>query len=177
MQKQEFTFTIYAENVMGILNRITTMFSRRRVNIEALNVAASEVDGIHRFTIVVVEAEEVIKKLSLQIEKQVGVVKSFYNNNTEICWQEQAFYKIQNSTLKPLDTASFLQQTGARQISYNSEFIIYETTGSAEITKTMLKNLETHELVEFVRSARIAIIKAGNTIHENLQQFDVTYPT
>lgn len=52
MLKKTFTITIYSENSSGLLLKITTMFLRRRINIESLNVAASEVEGIHRFTIV-----------------------------------------------------------------------------------------------------------------------------
>ena len=92
--KQEFTITVYAENHIGLLNRIAIMFSRRKINIESLNTSPSEVEGIHRFTIVINEVEDVVKKLIRQIEKQVEVLKAYYNNNDEIVWQELALYKV-----------------------------------------------------------------------------------
>ncbi|MFN5649319.1 MAG: ACT domain-containing protein, partial [Sphingobacteriales bacterium] len=49
--KQEYTITVYTENQIGLLNRIAIMFSRRKINIESLNTSPSEVEGIHRFTI------------------------------------------------------------------------------------------------------------------------------
>ena len=51
--KQEFTITIYTENQVGLLTRIAIMFSRRKINVESMNTSPSEVEGIHRFTIVV----------------------------------------------------------------------------------------------------------------------------
>ena len=60
--KQEFTVTVYTENQIGLLNRIAIMFSRRKINIESLNTSPSEIEGIHRFTIVINELEEVVKK-------------------------------------------------------------------------------------------------------------------
>ena len=74
--KQEFTITVYTENQIGLLNRIAIMFSRRKINIESLNTSPSEIEGIHRFTIVIQEFEEVVKKLARQIEKQVEVLKA-----------------------------------------------------------------------------------------------------
>ena len=51
--KQEFTVTVYTENQVGLLNRIAIIFSRRKINIESLNTSPSEIEGIHRFTIVI----------------------------------------------------------------------------------------------------------------------------
>src|SRR6201999_1766318 len=92
--KQEYTITVYTENQIGLLNRIAIMFSRRKINIESLNTSPSEIEGIHRFTIVINEFEEVVRKLCRQIEKQVEVLKSYYNTNDEIVWQELALYKV-----------------------------------------------------------------------------------
>src|SRR6187549_2763002 len=94
MQKQEFTITIYTENQVGLLNRIAIIFSRRKLSIDSINSSPSEIDGIHRFTIVMQETEEVVRKLSRQIEKQVEVLKVYYNTNDEIVWQELALYKV-----------------------------------------------------------------------------------
>ena len=79
MNKQEFTIKVYTENQIGLLNRIAIIFSRRKFNIESLNTSASEVDAIHRFTIVINETEEVVLKLFRQIEKQVEVLKAYFN--------------------------------------------------------------------------------------------------
>ena len=53
MNKQEFTITVYTENHIGLLTRIATMFSRRKINIDSMNTSPSEIVGIHRFTIVI----------------------------------------------------------------------------------------------------------------------------
>ncbi|MFX8676617.1 acetolactate synthase small subunit, partial [Acinetobacter baumannii] len=88
------TITVYTENQVGLLNRIAIIFSRRKINIESLNVSPSEAESIHRFTIVISETEEVVRKLCRQIERQVEVLKAYYNTNDEIIWQEMALYKI-----------------------------------------------------------------------------------
>ena len=62
MHKREYTITVYTENQVGLLNRIAIIFSRRKINIESLNTSPSEVDSVHRFTIVINETEEVVRK-------------------------------------------------------------------------------------------------------------------
>ena len=71
IDRQEYNITAYTENQVGLLNRIAIIFSRRKINIESLNTSPSEIEGIHRFNIVITETEEVVSKLARQIEKQV----------------------------------------------------------------------------------------------------------
>ena len=94
MTKQEYTITVYTENQIGLLNRIAIIFSRSKINIESLNTSPCEIESVHRFTIVINEMEDVVSKLCRQIEKQVEVLKAYYNTNEEIVWQELALYKV-----------------------------------------------------------------------------------
>ena len=48
MDKTLYTLNVYSENIAGILNQITTIFTRRQLNIESLNVSASSIKGIHK---------------------------------------------------------------------------------------------------------------------------------
>src|SRR5690606_41947392 len=82
-QKKEFTISVFTENQIGLLSRIAIMFSRRKINVESLNVSPTEIEGISRFTIVISEVEAVVSKLNRQIEKQVEVLKSYYNVNED----------------------------------------------------------------------------------------------
>ena len=76
MNKQLFTLSIYTENKVGLLNRVTSIFLRRHINIESLTVSESEIADAHRFTLVVSTTEEQIKKIVGQLEKQVEVIKA-----------------------------------------------------------------------------------------------------
>ena len=87
MNKQEFTITVYTENQIGLLNRIAIIFSRRKVSIDSINSSPSEVPDIYRFTLVITETEDMVRKIARQIEKQVDVLKVYYNTPEEIVWQ------------------------------------------------------------------------------------------
>ncbi|RYZ84281.1 MAG: acetolactate synthase small subunit, partial [Proteobacteria bacterium] len=173
MNKQEFTITVYTENQIGLLNRIAIIFSRRKININSLNVSPSEVEGIHRFTIVIAETEDVVRKLARQIEKQVEVLKAYYNSDEEIVWQELALYKVPTDEIaEKVKVERLLREFGARAVVIRKDYTVFETTGHREETEKLINVLEPFGLIEFVRSARVAIIKESNGFHEKLKEFE-----
>jgi acetolactate synthase I/III small subunit len=177
MSKQEYTVTVYTENQIGLLNRIAIIFSRRKINIESMNTSPSEVDGIHRFTIVINEAEDVVRKLCRQIEKQVEVLKAYYNTNDEIVWQELALYKVPTDVIaEKVKVERLLRQYGARAVAIRKDYTVFEATGQRDETDKLVAVLEPYGLIEFVRSARVAIIKASHGFHEKLKEFEQTEP-
>ncbi|HEY0679652.1 MAG TPA: acetolactate synthase small subunit [Chitinophagaceae bacterium] len=175
--KQEFTITVYTENQIGLLNRIAILFSRRKINIESLNTSPSEVEGIHRFTIVINETEEVVKKLARQIEKQVDVLKAYFNTGEEIVWQELALYKVSTDEIaEKVKVERLLREYGARAVVIRKDYTVFETTGHRQETDRLVEVLEPFGLIEFVRSGRVAIIKASSGFHEKLKEFEQTEP-
>jgi acetolactate synthase-1/3 small subunit len=163
---------------VGLLNRIAIIFSRRKINIESLNVSPSEIEGIHRFNIVIVETEEVVEKLAKQIEKQVEVLKVYFNPNADVIWQEMALYKVPTDIIaEKVLVERLLRENGARAVVIRKDYTVFETTGHREETDSLLKALQPYGLIEFVRSARIAIIKASDGFHRKLQEFERREPS
>lgn len=178
MQKQEYTITVYTENQIGLLNRIAIIFSRRKINIESLNTSPSEVDSVHRFTIVINETEDVVRKLCRQIEKQVEVLKAYYNTQDEIVWQELALYKVPTDIIaEEVKVERLLREHGAKAVVIRKDYTVFEVAGHREETDNLIKVLEPYGLIEFVRSARVAIIKDSEGFHEKLKEFEHRQPS
>ena len=177
MIKEEFTITVYTENQVGLLNRIAIIFSRRKISIESINSSPSEIEGIYRFTLVITETEDVVRKLSRQIEKQVEVLKVYYNSADEIVWQELALYKVPTDEIaEKVKVERLLREFGARAVVIRKDYTVFETTGQREETERLLKVLEPYGLIEFVRSARVAIIKSSHGFHDKLKEFEAMAP-
>lgn len=177
MNKQEFTITVYTENQIGLLNRIATIFSRRKVSIDSINSSPSEIEGIYRFTVVISETEDMVLKIARQIEKQVDVLKVYYNSGDEIVWQELALYKVPTSEIaEKVQVERLLRKYGARAVAIRHDYTVFETTGHREETDALISVLEPYGLIEFVRSARIAIIKESKGFHEKLKEFEQMAP-
>lgn len=177
IEKQEYTITVYTENQVGLLSRIAIIFSRRKLNIESLNTSPSEVDSIHRFTIVIHETEEVVRKVARQLEKQVEVLKVYFNKNEEIIWQELALYKVPTDIIaEKASVERLLREHGARAVVIRKDYTVFETTGHREETDKLIGVLQPYGLIEFVRSGRVAIIKNSEGFHSKLKQFENRLP-
>jgi len=176
--RQEYTITVYTENQIGLLNRIAIIFSRRKINIDSLNTSPSEVDSVHRFTIVLNETEEVVRKLCRTIEKQVEVLKAYYNTGDEIIWQELALYKVPTDVIaEEVQVERLLRQHGAKAVVIRKDYTVFEVAGHREETDNLIKVLEPYGLIEFVRSARVAIIKDSDGFHQKLKEFENREPS
>jgi acetolactate synthase I/III small subunit len=177
MNKSEYTITVYTENQVGLLNRIAIIFSKRKINIESLNTSPSEVDSVHRFTIVINETEDVVRKLCRQIEKQVEVLKAYYNTADEIIWQELAMYKVPTDIIaEHVKVERLLSKYGAKAVVIRKDYTVFEVAGHREETDKLIEVLEPYGLIEFVRSARVAIIKNSDGFHKKLKEFEQTEP-
>ena len=178
MEKQEFTITLYTENSVGLIGRISGIFSRRKIHIESLNTSPSEVEGIHRFTILINETEEVVRKLCRQLEKQIDILKAYFNTDDEIVWQEQALYKVPTKVVtEKVYVERLLRQYGASTVVIREDYIVFETAGHREEIDRLTVELNKYGLIEFVRGARIAIIKSSAGIHEKVLEFEKREPS
>ena len=177
IEKNEYNITVYTENQIGLLNRIAIIFTRRKINIDSLNTSPSEVESIHRFNIVVTESEDVVRKVCRQIEKQVEVLKVYYHTNEDVIWQELALYKVATNVIaEQVSVERLLRENGARVVVIRKDYTIFETTGHREETDALISILQPYGLIEFVRSARVAIIKDSDGFNSKLREFERLEP-
>ncbi len=157
---ETYTITAFSENQIGLLNRITIIFTRRRVNIETLTVSPSAIEGIHKFTIVVRDTKERVKQVVSQIEKLVEVLRAFYHPDSEIVWQEIALYKVPTESLLNDDNfENVIRKHNARILEVKPEYTILEKTGHEEETQELFELLKPFKIRQFTRSGRVAVTK------------------
>lgn len=89
-----YTLCIFSENSPGVLHRITTLFTRRKLNIESLTVSETEKPGISRFTIVVVREREFAYKVADQIQRIIEVSDVYVCEDADLIFKEIALYKV-----------------------------------------------------------------------------------
>jgi acetolactate synthase I/III small subunit len=157
---QEFTLTIFSENRVGILNQITSVFTKRHINIESLTTSESAITGIHKFTIVVFSTREDIEKLVKQIEKRIDVLKAYVFSEDEIIFQEIALYKVSTAALfEGNEIEKLVRKYGARILEMTAEYAVIEKTGHKNETQELFEKLDPYGVTQFTRSGRIAINK------------------
>lgn len=159
--KQEYNIIVFTENNIGLLNRITIIFTRRKVNIESLTVSESAIKGISKFTIVINSTQEQVSKIVQQIEKQIEVLKAFYHTNDEIIYQELALYKVSTDSLLESNKIEMLvRKHNARILEITKDYTVIEKTGHNDETQAFFEDLNEFEVMQFIRTGRIAITRS-----------------
>ena len=112
------------------------------------------------------------------MEKQIDVLKAYYNTDDEIVWQEQALYKVPADVVtEKLYVERLLRQYGASTVVIRADYVIFETAGHREEIDKLTQELAKYGLIEFVRGARIAIIKNSEGFHKKILQFEKKDPS
>jgi acetolactate synthase-1/3 small subunit len=158
--KRRYTIIVFTENNFGLLNRITIIFSRRRINIDSLTVSETERKGISRFTIVIAYDETKISRLIKQIRKIIGVLIVFHNEDDEVFSHQIAFYKVATSSQEEREKIIDISYRHQARIAYSTDdYVVVEKTGTEDEIFTTLHLLEPHGILEFVKSGRISVVK------------------
>ena len=156
---KRYTISIFTENFIGLLNRVSIIFTRRHLNIESITASESEVKDVYRYTIVLTTTEDQVLKVVRQLEKIVDVLKAFYHTDEETIFQEIALYKIRTSSLSQSNAEQLVRKHNARVLSLAEDFTVLEKTGYKEDTQAFLEDLASVGVLEFARSGRVAITK------------------
>ena len=160
-QQTLYTVTVYSENQVGLLNQISIIFTRRQLNIESLSVSGSAIEGVHKFTITTYSDRETMEKLVKQIEKRIDVLRAFFYTDDEIIFQEVALYKV--PTDKLLDDRcieDLIRKHNARILEVNRTYTVIEKSGHPDETQSLFEELSRYDVMQFVRSGRVAITKS-----------------
>ena len=157
--KTLYTLIVHSENIAGLLNQITAVFTRRQINIESLNVSASSIKGVHKYTITAWADKDTIEKVVRQIEKEIDVLQAHYFSEDEIYFHEIALYKVSIPEFQSNPAASkVIRKYNARIVEVNPVFAIVEKNGKGEDITALYDELRALDCVlQFVRSGRVAI--------------------
>ncbi|MDY8138061.1 acetolactate synthase small subunit [Aquimarina sp. 2201CG5-10] len=172
MNKENYTISVYTENNIGLLNRISAIFLRRHINLDSMTASASEIKDVFRFTIVVKVTEEQVKKIIGQIEKQIEVIKAFYHKDEETIYQETALFKVASKLLfEERQIQNVIKNSNANIVTVTPEYFVLEKTGRRREVEALYHKLEPYGLMQFVRSGRISVTKDKMHISKILENF------
>ena len=157
-----YTVIIFSENTVGLLNQITIIFTRRQLNIETLSVSPSAIPGIHKFTITTYADEVMIEKVVKQIDKRVDILKSYYNTDEDLVYQEIALYKLATDKfIRMGGVEDLIRKFDARILEINEDCVVVEMSGHYEETQELFRELSDRiGVLQFIRSGRVAITRS-----------------
>ena len=158
--KNTYTISIYTENNLGLLNRISAIFLKRHISIESLTTSQSEIENIFRFVIVVSITKPSVGRVVKQIEKQIEVIAAFYHSNEETIFLETALYKVKSKSLfNEKNIQKIIKNSQANIVTVSPEYFVIEKTGWRKDTEKLYDVLGPYRLLQFARSGRISVTK------------------
>ncbi len=175
MEDKFYTLLVYSENVAGILNEVTNVFTRIQVNIESLNVSASSIDGVHKYTITCWSNPEQIVKIKKQLEKKLNVIKANFYTDDQLFIHEVALYKISTPVLLDNPEVSHtIRKHDARMMEVNPTYSTVLLTGLTDDITDLYSRLNSFGcLLQYTRSGRIAVTRSTEEpVSDYLEQQD-----
>ncbi len=172
-EEKKYTLSVFTENKIGMVNRITIIFTRRKMNILSFTTSESELKDIYRFTIVIKTTPSQVVKVVNQIEKLIGVLKAFYYEEDQVIFQEIALYKVPTAALFGGEKIEhIIREHYARILTVEKDFIIIEKTGHEHETQLLFEKLQPYGVLGFVRSGRVALAKPMKKVTSYLKEIE-----
>ena len=176
-KKKFYTLLVYSENIAGILNQITAVFTRRQVNIESLNVSASSIEGVHKYTITAWSDADQIEKITRQIEKKIDVVKANYFTDDQLFIRESGLYKLTTDlVINNPEISRTIRRHDASIMEVNPTYVVVMKNGKTEDILNLYYALNEFGCVlQYTRSGRIAVTRSTQEqVSEFLEQRELT---
>ncbi len=155
--------SILVENEAGALSRIVNMFSARGYNIESLTVAPTEDASMSRMTVVTKGSDEVIEKITKQLNKLVEVVKVVDLSEAEHIERELMLIKVRAGAKERDDVKRMADIFRGRVIDVSDNTYTIELTGDGAKLDAFIQALEPSAILETVRTGASGIGR-GNRI-------------
>ena len=169
-KKKVFTLSIFTENQVGLVNQISIILTRRKINIDSLTTSESEASGIYRFTIVITITRRSVENIVKQIEKVIDVIKVYVYEDHEIIYKEIALYKIEKESIQDFTKLEQVIGSNNAKISHlQKDYIVIEKTGTKLEVQQLLEDLAPFHIVGFVQSGRVAISRKMQDIRSYLK--------
>ena len=173
LAEKQFTLSILTEDKPGLLNTVTIVFTRRKLNIDMINVSASEVDGVSPYTIVLTTTRDQVEKVVKQIRQHVDVLGAFVYEEDEIHYQEIALFKVPTEIfIGGVEVENIVRTNNARILVIGRDYTVIEKTGHKHEIASLFKVLKKYGVMEFVQSGRISISKSKKKTEVFLQELE-----
>lgn len=162
----EFTVAVLVHNRFGVLNRVTSMFRRRRFNINCLTVSETESPEFSRITVTSQGCEREKNQLIDQLYKLEDVcsIKELYDKDSVSC--ELLLIKVKNDP----ETRALVRDTadafGAITVDYTRDSVIMQLTDNSRRINDFIDLMRDYTILEICRTGIVSLERGGTTIRK-----------
>ena len=159
-----FVIAVYVENKYGVLTRVTSMFTRRGFNIDALTVGETESPEYSRITISLSGDGYAKEQLINQLRKLINVKKVEVINEDVIIKRELALIKVPNVAVNRPDILAAVEVYRAKVIDFTSQVMCIEITGDPNKINAFIDYMKPYGIIEMCRTGIVALERGSETL-------------
>ena len=161
--EKRFVIAVYVENKFGVLTRVTSMFTRRGFNIDALTVGETESAEYSRITISLsgdgYAREQLINQLrKLYPVKKVDVLED------DCIKRELMLIKVGYDTSNRADILAASEVYRGKVIDYTVNEMCIEVTGDPTKIDAFIELMKPFGIIEMCRTGIVALERGNTTL-------------
>ena len=161
---EKFIIAVYVENKFGGLTRVTSMFTRRGFNIDALTVGETESPEYSRITISMSGDGYARDQMINQLRKLFNVKKVELLERENSINRELLLIKVYNEPINRNDIMNAVNIFRAKIIDYSSEALCIEVTGDSEKIDAFIDVMKPIGIIEMCRTGIVALERGSGSI-------------
>lgn len=161
--ENRFILAVYVDNTVGVLTRVTAMFTRRGFNIDALTVGETERPEYSRITISMAGDKYVREQLINQLKK-LEVVKKVEVLDDSPINRELMLIKVKNEAVNRAEIMTAVDVYRASVIDYSADGMCIEVTGNPSKIDAFVKLMQPFGILEMCRTGIVALDRGTVTL-------------
>lgn len=162
----KYTVAVLVRNQYGVLNRVTSMFRRRRFNINALTVSETESNDYSRITVMFYGEEGNKQQLINQLYKLPDVCSIKELDSTNSISSELMLIKMKNSPETRDDILTAAKAFEAKTMEYSKDSIVLQLTSDSAKIDDFITLMRDYTILEICRTGIVSLEKGGSTIRK-----------
>lgn len=159
--------SLFVENEVGMLAKISGLFSGKSYNLQSLTVGETEDPTVSRMTIGLISDDITFEQIKKQLNRSVGIIKVIDFTDTPIHMKEILFVKVKGCNQSDREEVFRIAQVFGIQVTdYGKNSILLEST------QTEARNNDIIRLLNQDFSGRIEVVRGGSVAVEAISMQD-----
>ena len=152
--------SLLVENEIGVLARISGLFSGKSYNLNSLSVGTTEDTTISRMTISLTSDDQTFEQIKKQLNRSVEVIKVIDFTDTAIHMKELMFVRVNNCSNEDMATLTYMRDIfSAKMIDYDTTAVLFECVQTEDRNNDFIRLMQSTfpNRIEIVRGGSVAI--------------------
>ena len=153
---------LYVENQVGVLAKVSGLFSGKSYNLQSLTVGTTEDESVSRMTICVTSNDVTFEQIKKQLNRMVEVIKVIDLTDVPLHMKEILYAKVTHLSKEEISEVF--------QIAQVFKIDVVDINNDSVILESKLTEHRNNELVELLKSKfrHVSVVRGGAVAIESI---------